>query len=159
MTLPGSLPVTASPRPRPAALPAALLAGLLALLLYVATGSRGVEWQDSGTHQYRIITGQIGHPVGLALTPPLHYWLGRGILHLPIGEPAYRLNLLSAICGATGVGLLAALVVQLTRNRYAAALAALALGLSHAYWQMSAVTETYTLACALMLAEWLLLLR
>jgi len=81
------------------------------------------------------------------------------MLQLPFGPPTYRLNLLSALCGAAGIGLLTAIVVQFTRNLLAAAFAACALALSHAYWQMSALTETYTLACALMLTEWLLLVR
>jgi hypothetical protein len=136
-----------------------VLAGLLAFVLYAVTGSRGVEWQDPGVHQYRILTGQLEHPLGLALSHPLHYWLGRAVLHIPGGDAVHKLNLLSGLCGAVGVGVLAALVLQLTRSRPAGALAAAALAVSNVYWQMSALTETYTLAAALMTVEWVLLLR
>jgi hypothetical protein len=132
---------------------------LLAFTLYAVTGARGVEWQDSGVHQYRILTGQLEHPLGLALSHPLHYWLGRAALHIPFGGAVHKLNLLSGLCGAVGVGVLAALVLQLTRSRLAGALAAAALAVSNVYWQMSALTETYTLAAALMTIEWVLLLR
>jgi hypothetical protein len=127
-------------------------------VLYVFTCAPGVEWQDSGVHQYRIVTGQAENSRGLALSHPLHYWLGRGLLRIPLGEPAYRLNLLSAVCGAVGVGLLAALLTRLVRRQQAVFFAAGALLVAHSYWQMSAVTETYTLAGALMVVEWWLLL-
>jgi len=158
---PGVVPELRCAERRPTGRAARLgaLAGLAALVLYAATGSRGVEWQDPGIHQYRIITGQLEHPFGLALSHPLHYWLGRAVLHVPFGAPLHRLNLLSAICGAVGVGLLTALVLRLTRSALAAGLAGATLGLAHAYWQMSALTETYTLAAALMVMEWACLLR
>ena len=136
-----------------------LATGLAALALYAATGSRGVEWQDSGVHQFRIVTGTVAHPFGLALTHPLHHWLGRAVMHIALGNPFHRLNLLSGVCGAVGVGVLAGLVVGLTRSSAAGALAGTTLALAHSYWQMSAVTETYTLAAALMTIECAVLLR
>lgn len=128
-----------------------------ALALYLATCSRGVNWQDSGMHQYRILTGMLENPLGLALSHPLHYWLGRAALAVPVGEPALRFNALSALFGAAGVGVLAGLLCLLTQCGAAALLGAAATGLSHAYWQMSCVTETYTLAAFLMTLEWLCL--
>ncbi len=131
-----------------------------ALALYIATLTPGVGWQDSGIHQYRVVYGQLEHDRGLALSHPLHYWLGRAVLALPgTAEPARRLNLLSAVSGAIGVAAVAGLVRQLTRSRSAGLVAAAAVGLAHAYWQMSVVTEVYTLAAALMTLEWCLLLR
>jgi hypothetical protein len=133
--------------------------GLAAFVLYVVTLSPGVEWQDSGVHQYRIIVGVLENPLGLALTHPLHYWLGRAALWIPFGEPTWRLNLLSAFAGASAVGLLAALAAQLTRRNAAALVAAASLAVAHIFWQMSVTTETYTLAAALMVGEWLLAWR
>lgn len=146
-----------SRRPSPALI--GVIAGLATLTLYAATCARGPEWQDSGLHQLRIVVGQIENPMGLALSHPLHYYLGRAMLALPFGDPLFKLNLLSGICGAIGVGVLAGLVVALTRSRLAAGLAAAALAFAHSYWQMSATTETYTLAAALMTIEWACLLK
>lgn len=139
---------------------AGVVCGLVALAVYAATCSRGVEWQDPAVHQYRILTGVLEHPRGLALSHPLHYWLGRAALRLlsPVPEPALRLNLMSAVCGAVGVGLLAGLLAALTRRRTPAYLAAAVLLVSHSFWQMSALTETYTLAGAMLALEWCLLL-
>lgn len=159
------LPLSGS-RPRRASRPRwgrparwGLVAGAAALVLYAVTGARDVEWQDAGLHQYRILTGQLEHPLGLALSHPLHYWLGRAALRVPIGDAVHRLNLLSGLCGAVGVGVVTALVIRLTRNVTAGGVTAATLALAHAYWQMSALAETYTLAVALMAVEWVLLLR
>ncbi|MBP7747906.1 MAG: DUF2723 domain-containing protein [Phycisphaerae bacterium] len=148
----------AGPRRRLSPAVVGLAAGLAALVLYAATGSRGVEWQDSGIHQYRILTGRIESPLGLALSHPLHYWLGRLMLRVPLGDPIHKLNLLSGLCGAAAVGVLAGVLTRLTRSALAAGFAAAAVGLAHAFWQMSALTETYTLAAMLMTIEWALLL-
>jgi hypothetical protein len=40
---------------------------LIALTLYTATANRGVQLQDSGWQQGRIIAGEIDRPLGLAL--------------------------------------------------------------------------------------------
>ncbi|MCK4343379.1 MAG: DUF2723 domain-containing protein, partial [Phycisphaerae bacterium] len=135
------------------------VSGGVALVLYATTCAGGVEWQDPAVHQYRIVTGQLENPLGLALSHPLHYYLGRAALLLPLGEPLFKLNLMAGLFGALGVGVLAGLIVRLTRSRLAGGLAAATLALSHSYWQMSALTETYTLAAALMTIEWALLLR
>lgn len=138
----------------------ALFAGLTALLLYSATASRGVVWQDSGVHQYRIAAGQAENPYGLALSHPLHHWIGRGVAAVvPPEQLGFALNLISAIAGATGIGLIAGLTTALTGVRLAGLIAGLTAGVAHAYWQLSAVTETYTLQVALLAAEWCLLLR
>jgi hypothetical protein len=47
----------------------------------------------------------------------------------------------------------------LTRRAVAGVFAALTMGLAHSYWQLSVVTETYTLSTALMTIEWAVLLR
>lgn len=140
----------------------AAVCGAAALTLYVATLAPGVGWQDSAVHQFRILRGMLENPYGLALSHPLHFWLGRAVLALPPsggGDPAWRLNLLSALCGAAGVGALAGLVAAMTRRAAPAILAALGLGLAHTYWAHSVITETYTLAAALMAAEWCFLWR
>ncbi|MBL8879801.1 MAG: DUF2723 domain-containing protein [Phycisphaerales bacterium] len=135
--------------------------GFVAFALYLITLAPGVCWQDSGVHQFRIVNGMLENPYGLALSHPLHYWLGRGVLSLPPGgvDPAWKLNLLSAVSGALGVGVIAALVAAITRRGTAAVLAAAALAIAHTYWAHSVVTESYALAAALMSVEWLLLWR
>lgn len=133
--------------------------GLVALIVYVATCAPGVYWQDSGVHQYRILNGLAENPLGLALSHPLHFHICRTAIAVWPGEPAYAMNLVSALGGAAGVGLLAGVVFALTRMLTPALLAGGVLLVAHTYWQMSVVTETYTLAAALMAAEWCVLLQ
>lgn len=132
-----------------------LLAFVAALSLYVATSNRGVQWQDSGWQQYRILTGSIEHPLGLALTHPLQFFLGRlFVLSLPI-EPAWATTLVSALAGAIGVANLVLLIRLTTGVRIAAVLSGLSLMLAHTYWQYATLTESYTLVVALLTSEWL----
>src|SRR3990172_7525821 len=48
-----------------------------AFTLYAATANRGAQWQDSGYHILRMVTKEPVNPLGLALSHPLHHWLGR----------------------------------------------------------------------------------
>ena len=132
-----------------------LLVFLIAMVVYVATADQGPQWQDSGWQQIRIITGDIEHPMGLALMHPLHFYLGRASLALLCGvEPAFAITLVSCIAGAVAVANIAATVLLLTGNRRAAFLAACVFMLSHTFWDHATHTESYALVAALMTAEW-----
>ncbi|MBK8914384.1 MAG: DUF2723 domain-containing protein [Phycisphaerales bacterium] len=145
--------------PRRAAPRVAIAVGVFALLLFGLTAAPGVCWQDSGMHQYRVLNGMLTNPLGLALSHPLHFHLCSFVVAIFPGEPAFLMNFVSALAGAVGVGALCGLVLTLTGSLRAACLAAAVLALSHTYWQMSAVTETYSLHAALMILEWCVLAR
>jgi hypothetical protein len=132
---------------------------VVALALYGATANRGAQWQDSGSQQVRILTGHIEHPLGLALCHPLHYYLGRAAIHLPISEPAFAITLLSSLAGAIAVANLAATIQLLTRCTVATLIASAAFTLSHTFWQHATYTEIYTLLAAFLTGEWLCLAR
>lgn len=134
--------------------PAAFLA---ALALYGATASRSPQWQDSGWQQVRILSSQIEHPLGLALTHPLQFWLGRTALHLLPLEPAFAITLVSSLAAALAVANTAGIIFLLTRRASAALLAGGALMLSHTLWQHATHTESYALVAALLTTEWLCL--
>ncbi|RMF73420.1 MAG: DUF2723 domain-containing protein [Planctomycetota bacterium] len=136
-----------------------LIAFSTALALYVATAGRTVQWQDSGWQQWRIVSGEITHTAGLALTHPLQYYLGRFSLRLlPFLEPAHAITLVSALAGAIAVANLAALAWMLTRRASATFVCAASFGLAHTVWQFATHTESYALVNALLTAEWLGLL-
>jgi hypothetical protein len=137
---------------------AAWLTGFsVALALYTATADHGVQWQDSGWQQYRIVTGQIDHPLGLALVHPVQYYLGRAAIRLLPVEPAFAITLVSSAAAAVAIGNLALIVMLVARRLAAAAIAPAALMLAHTFWQQAAHTESYALAAALLTAEWLCL--
>ncbi|MCG3127882.1 MAG: hypothetical protein CHACPFDD_02755 [Phycisphaerae bacterium] len=143
-----------------------LAAGAAALALYLLTMDPGVQWQDSGWQQYRIVTGQLEHRLGLALTHPLQFWIGRLFVSaLPV-EPACAITLVSALCGAIAVAnvagairvaLRAARDVHTATTTAAAFIAAAALMLSHTFWHHATHTESYALTAALLTGEWLCL--
>jgi len=124
-----------------------------ALLLYTFTANRGPQWQDSGYHILRVVTGESVNPLGLALTHPLHHWLGRFAVAFNLVEPAFAVTLVSAFAAALAVANIYGCVIALTSDRIAAALAALSLAVANTFWQLATITETYTLAGALLSAE------
>jgi len=150
-------PCTSQNRPgqrqRPSAWPGWTLLFLLCLALYGATASRGAQWQDSGCHILRIVTGQSISPLGLALSHPLHHWLGRLAILPGLGEPCVATTLLSGLAAAVAVANVYGCVLTLSGRRSAAAFAAASLALANTFWQMATLTESYTLCAALLAGE------
>ena len=122
-------------------------------VLYALLANRGAQWQDGGFHILRVVTGQSSHPLGLALTHPLHHWLGRLVVLPDLLEPCFAITLLSGVAGAAAVANTFGCVVALTRNRTAALLAAGSLGLASTFMRMATLVEIYTLTAALLTAE------
>jgi len=67
--------------------------GAIALAVYVATLAPTVMWYDMGEFATAASTLGIAHNTGY----PLLILLGKGFTSLPIGDPAYRVNLMSAV--------------------------------------------------------------
>ena len=72
----------------------------VATLLYVGTASQGIQWQDSGHFILRILDGQLYNPLGLALSHPIHFWLGRLMLELGLFTPCFAVTLVSSVMAA-----------------------------------------------------------
>jgi hypothetical protein len=126
---------------------------VLAGVLYALTASRGAQWQDSGYHILRVVTHEVVNPLGLALSHPLHHWLGRFAVGLGFVEPCFAVTLVSALSGAIAVANVFGCVLTLTGSRGAGVFAAGSLAVAHTFWQMSTLAETYTLAAALLSGE------
>ncbi|MBU1879338.1 MAG: DUF2723 domain-containing protein, partial [Chloroflexi bacterium] len=82
---------------------------LLTFLLYLRTLAPGVIVGDAAEFQTILPTLGIAHPTGY----PLYTLLGWLWTRMPFGEVAWRVNLLSAVCGALTVG-----VVYLVADRW-----------------------------------------
>jgi len=89
---------------------------------------------------------------------PLYVVLGKVFSWLP-GEVALNLNFMSAFFAAWAVTILFLIVEELTGQKVAAAIAAMAFALSHAFWLHAVITEVYTLNCFFVGLLVLLLLR
>jgi hypothetical protein len=127
--------------------------------LYGASCAPGALWQDSGLIQYRVWHNDIEGFLGLAISHPLYYIVAMGAKLVPLGEAAYRVNLVSALAGAIAVANLYLLVRLWLGVDFPAIIAAATLAVSHTFWQHASIAETYTLWTALFLAELLMLLQ
>ncbi|MDQ7778546.1 MAG: DUF2723 domain-containing protein [Planctomycetota bacterium] len=157
----------------------AALVFALAFALYVATCAPGVVWGDSA----KLAT--MTSPLKLTVEAGCHTLRNAvGVVFnlVPIGDVAYRQNLMSAFFGALACALTFLLARRLTRvatgcraghhttsddttgdeeltSVAAGVCAAAALAVSHIFWHLSVVTESYTLFVSLLAGIWLLLLR
>ena len=132
---------------------------VLTAVLFGISCAPGLLWQDSGLIQYRIINNDIEGFLGLAISHPLFYLLAICTKAITWGRVPYAANMLSAMAGAIAVANLFLLVRLWTGKALAATLAALALALSHTFWQHASMAETYTLWSALFTAELVVLLQ
>jgi 4-amino-4-deoxy-L-arabinose transferase-like glycosyltransferase len=97
----------------------------------------------------------VGHGPGY----PLYVLLGKAFQALPVGDLAWRMNLLSATVGVVAVLLTYMFALRLTGTRLAALSGALLLAVSAAFWSLAVITELYTLQVALVAAVLLCLER
>ncbi len=141
---------TVSRRPALADAAVAVLAGILALAIYIRSLAPGLLWGDSAEFQMAAWLGGFAHPTGY----PLYLMLGWLWTHLvPLRDPAFRMNLFSAVCGAVAVGLFSLLVIRTLRfidaeDRLIALGAALVFTFTPTFWSQAVVAEVYTLHAA-----------
>jgi hypothetical protein len=125
---------------------------LAAFCLYLLTLAPTVLEADSGEFQFVPWLPGITHPTGY----PLYTLLGWLWTHLlPLGDVAWRMNLLSAVFAAVTVGLTYAVARQLLDQTLpdtfwpariiAAAIAAGTFAISHTFWSQAVVAEVYSL--------------
>ncbi len=146
---------------RPRETVSALVAGVAALSLYLFTLAPTVTFGDSGELITAAVTLGVAHPPGY----PLWLILAKMFSFLPLGDIAFRLNLMSAIFGAAAVGILALIIVRtlplvcfrILSNEYfhnpgtgiilgtASVAASLCLAFSPTFWQQSLIAEVYAL--------------
>ena len=129
----------------------AALVALVGLVAYLSGVAPDVLYADGGELQAAGIAGGIAHPSGY----PTFILLGQVFGRLLPGIPAWRMNVMSAGCGAAGLGLFAVVIAELGLSSAAVLAGALIYGASFTYWRNALGCEVYTLAIALfLLALW-----
>lgn len=111
------------------------------LALYAATAPRTVAFEDDGLFILAARSLGLPQPPGY----PLWVVLGKVASLVPLGSLAYRVHLVSAVCGAATCGVLWLVLQQLFRDRLASWAGALLLGVSATFWSQSIIAEVYTL--------------
>ncbi len=120
--------------------------GILAFLLYVRTLAPDVFVSDFAEFQYLPSVLGLPHPNGF----PLYMLLGWIWSHLPMGNLAWRMNLLSAVGGGVAVFLTAYFAQRVSGRVSVGALAAGLLAVSPSFWGYSLLAERYTLNLSLL---------
>jgi uncharacterized membrane protein len=133
---------------RPARLDLGVAGGLslISWLTYLATLTPSLSFVSPDGNELAAIPAILGlaHPPGY----PLYTWPGKLFTLLPVGDVAYRVNLMSATLGALAIGGLYLIIIQLlpvdhTGRRVAAALAALVFAFGPAVWSQAVIAEVY----------------
>jgi hypothetical protein len=149
------------PLNRRALIPLALF--VVSLSLYLVTMAPTITWQHDGYDAGDLITAAytlgIPHPTGY----PTYMLLGKLMTLLPVGDVAYRMNLLSACSAAVAVSLLY-LAARMTLPRvpmamWASLAAAFWLAGSRIFWSQALITEVYAFNALLFAVLLLLCLR
>jgi hypothetical protein len=146
-------------RKRGAALPGVAVAAFVGIL-YAKTLAPtvlrygGADTLDSAMLQAGVFVLGIGHPTGY----PTYMMLTHLFTYLPVGDPAYRVNLASAVYGAAAVFVVYLVGSRLSRRAVPAAAGALAFGLSGVFWSQAVIAEVYTLEALLVALVLLVLL-
>ncbi len=114
-----------------------------ALALYVRTLAPSVAFLFDDTLEFQYVVPRLGilHPTGY----PFYTLLGKLFtLVVPFRDPAFRLNLLSALIGALAVAMVYFVARHLTAHRLAAFLGALVFAVGQTFWSQAVIAETYT---------------
>ena len=109
---------------------------------------------DSAMLQVQAAMLDIPNPTGY----PTYIMLAHLFTYLPFGDPAYRVNLASAVFGGLTVLFIYLLCLALTRSVAASAAGALAFGVSVTFWSQAVIAEVYTLNTLFVAAVLLVLL-
>src|SRR6187455_1879014 len=107
----------------------AVLFGIAALALYVRTLAPSLLWGDSAEFQTLSYTLGMSHPSGYMT----QIMLGKLFTYLPLGNIAYRVNLMSAFFGALAVAQVYLIVRMLGGLTIAGISAAMMLALSQLF--------------------------
>jgi hypothetical protein len=127
----------------------ALLGGAVAIfvgILYIGTLAPTVlpygapDTLDSPMLQTEVFVLGVGHPTGY----PTYMMLTHLFTYLPFGDVAYRVNLASAVYAVAAVIVVYLAGLRLGGRTVAAAVGALAFGLSGALWSQAVIAEVYT---------------
>jgi hypothetical protein len=114
---------------------------VLGLAVYLQTLLPSVGWGDIARFQYVARIWGIPHRFGY----PLYIAISRLFSYLPVGDIAYRVNLMSAVFGALAAVTVYGIVMRLAGDWLAAASAALSFAFSRTLWGQAIVAEVYTL--------------
>ena len=132
----------------------AVLMGVSALALYIRTLAPSLLWGDSAEFQTLSYTLGMTHPSGYMT----QIMLGKLFTYIPVGNIAYRVNLMSAFFGALAVALVYLIVRILGGRSIPGISASMMLALTPFFWWRALIAESYAPAAGMVATIWLLFL-
>lgn len=130
-----------------------LVIALLAFLLYLLTLAPTVLWGDDAYFQRTAYEGTLQADGGGHW---LWFQLARLFIHLPVGDVAYRVNLLSAVAAALTIFGIYHAAREIKLSPGAALVTAVSLAVAHTFWMHAVRAEVYTIFTLWMVVEiWL----
>jgi hypothetical protein len=117
---------------------------VLAFALYLRTLAPSVAFMFDDTLEFQYVIPRLGilHQTGY----PFYTLLGKLFTRIvPLNDPAFRLNLLSALNGALAVAMVYFVVRRLVAYRIAAIVGALTFAVGRTFWEQAVAAEVYTL--------------
>ncbi len=132
----------------------ATLIGIATLALYVRTLAPSLLWGDPAEFQTLSYTLGMSHPSGY-MTQVV---IGKLFTYIPVGNIAYRANLMSAFFGALAVAQVYLIVRLLGGRRIAAVSASMMLAFAPLFWWCALVAESYAPASGMITTVWLCVL-
>ena len=136
---------------------ASSLVGVLAFFVYLTTLAPTVMWYDMGEFATTSATLGIAHNTGY----PLLILVGKAFTFLPVGDAAYRVNLMSAVFTALAISVVFGIIHDLTDDLLASAVGALTLAFASTVWANATWATSYgmnlfftALVTRLMLSWW-----
>jgi hypothetical protein len=115
-----------------------------ALAFYIRTLAPSLLHGDSAEFQTIAYTLGIGHPTGY----PVYILIAKLFTFLPIGDIAYRVNLLSAVFAALTVSLVYLILRKLGALQIPAALSGFMLAFTDLFWKHASIAEVYAISAA-----------
>lgn len=122
----------------------ALGVSAVALSLYLVTLAPSVTTVFDDSLEFQVVLPSLGiaHPTGY----PLYTLIGWLFSHLaPLGDYAWRVNLLSAVAAAATIGVFYLAARAIGSSRLAAAAMSLVYAVASVWWSQATIAEVYTL--------------
>ena len=118
-----------------------LLVTLAAFVIYLRTLAPTIMWYDMGEFALGSHVLGIGHNNGY----PLYMMVGKLSTFLPVGDIAFRVNLMSAVFASLAVLLVFLIVRRITYRELPALVASATLALSSTFWSNALWAEAHPL--------------
>lgn len=135
----------------------AIIIFISSLVFYIFSLAPTVLWGDSAKLTLYVRNFSFG--LDLVGAHYLHTIIGKLFSFLPFGDFAWRQNLMSAFFGSAALAVLFLILKELGIKKAPAVLTVCAFGVSHTFWLLSVMNESYTISVFFIAALiWLMLL-